>query len=897
MKIRTKLLIGFGAMLLLMSVLAAIGINRLYHLNAAMDEIYLNRYAKVSLAYAIRGNVSTTSRNLLNLILNDPETDKAKEMSSANAALEAAGKDFTQIYQTSPDAAENKLMQELIAIGKQYIEYKENIMRFSANNQLEEASAYRKKSGIAVQLSLNAKLDELVKFQEGQVAQAYKKSSDMNNVAIQFLKALLGCGLLLGLAIMIWIISSISNGLNRVVRVIANYSRGDFEMGSRIQVISNDEIGEVAAAFNSMADEIEQKRMIELEYNRSKDEQTWLKTNVAHMTTLFQSANEHKAVVQTFMNEVASMIDMTCGSFYLNEVKGYERVLNLCGVYACKQMDSIPKSIDYGEGLVGQCALDEKIVLLKEIPQNYIQVHSSLGSIPPSTLLIYPVLYEGKLIAVIEMATLFEFTPLQMTLLEQLSTALGISINSIQDRTRVEELLRISQELTEELQAQSEELLTQQMELKDSNKQLEAQFLQTEQINKQIEKTKSILEQQTIQLAASSYYKSEFLANMSHELRTPLNSMLILSQLLAENKEGNLTPKQVEFAYTIHSSGSDLIRLIDEILDLSKVEAGKIEITPEPMQLSILQEDMQRRFMMLAKKKNLIYDVQLDSSLPETIYTDSFRLEQILNNLLSNAFKFTEQGQVILYISRVDQFFAFTVSDTGIGIPQDKRQMIFEAFQQENGSTSRKYGGTGLGLSISREIARLLGGKIEIDSQKGMGSTFTLYLPEHYVEVAEAAFASIPYGEAAAISKEGITAPYERIIVHHPSLETHPLEGKKILLVDDDIRNIFALSSVLEDYKMRVIFAENGRQAIEKMEQQPDIDLILMDIMMPDLDGYETIKLLREQSRFALIPIIALTANALSKDRELCIEAGANDYISKPINIELLLSLMAEKLS
>ncbi|QGQ98637.1 response regulator [Paenibacillus psychroresistens] len=895
MKIRSKLLIGFGTMLILMSALAGIGINRLYHLNGAMDEIYLNRYAKVSLAYAIRGNVSTASRGLLNIILNEPGLDKAKEMKTTNTALDAAGKDFAEIYKTSPDAAENKLMQELIESGTKYLEYKDNIYKYSANNQYEQAAAYRKNFGVAIQLDLNANLDELVKFQEEQVAASYNKSSDMNQVAIQFLKILLGCGLLLGLGIMIWIISSISNGLNRVLRVLANFSRGEFDVASRIQIISRDEIGEVSTAFNSMADEIEKKRQLELEYNRNKDEQTWLKTNVAHMTTLFQSAKDQKAVSQIFMSEIADMVGMTCGAFYLNEVIGYEMVLNLRGVYAYKQMEALPLTIQYGEGLVGQCALDAKILVLKEIPENYIQVKSSLGSLKPSSLLIYPVLFEGKLIAVIEMATLYEFTPLQMTLLDQLSNALSISLISIQGRTRVEELLRISQELTEELQAQSEELLLQQNELRDSNKLLEAQIEQTEQINKQIEKTKSILEQQTIQLSTSSNYKSEFLANMSHELRTPLNSMLILSQLLAENKEGNMTPKQIEFASTVHSSGSDLMRLIDEILDLSKVEAGKIEIAPELMQLSVLQEDMLRRFSLVAKKKNIAYNVYLDKVVPQALFTDSYRVEQILNNLLSNAFKFTEKGQVGLHISQADPYITFAVTDTGIGIPEEKRQMIFEAFKQENGTTSRKYGGTGLGLSISRELARLLGGKIEISSEKGQGSIFTLFLPEQYVEGVEIVPARSPHWETA-ISNLSLSDIEGEIIDNHTSFQDNQFKGKKILLVDDDIRNIFALSSVLENYSMKITFAENGRQALEITQQQTDFDIILMDIMMPEMDGYETIRLLRTQPQFEEIPIIALTANAMNTDRDLCIKAGASDYISKPIQIERLLALMAEKL-
>jgi two-component system chemotaxis sensor kinase CheA len=297
----------------------------------------------------------------------------------------------------------------------------------------------------------------------------------------------------------------------------------------------------------------------------------------------------------------------------------------------------------------------------------------------------------------------------------------------------------------------------------------------------------------------------------------------------------------------------------------------------------------------LAKKKNLTFEIYLDSSLPLTIYTDSFRVEQILNNLLSNAFKFTEHGSVVLSISQSDKYIAFNVADTGIGIPEDKLQVIFEAFQQENGTTSRKYGGTGLGLSISKELARLLGGKIQIVSKQGAGSTFTFYLPEYYIEVVEPNGLRNGYLEASS-SIDRIQEVTEEIIDNRTLTLTAAFDGKKILLVDDDIRNIFALSSVLESYNMKVVFAENGREALEIMEEQADFDLILMDLMMPEMDGYETTRLLRKQSQYAEIPIIALTANAMNLEREKSLEVGASGYIAKPIHIEELLTLMSEKL-
>jgi two-component system chemotaxis sensor kinase CheA len=895
MRIRTKLLLGFGIMLLLTSSLAGIGMYRLTQVSHAMDEIYLNRYMKVNMAYSIRGNITIASRSLLNLVLNDPDVDKAKEIKSANESFQLANDEFVKLMKTSPDGWESLLIQGIVGSGKQFIVYKDEVIKLVTSNQMDKALQVRKEIGISSQTELVSQLDDLVKLQQSGIDQAYQSSNETNRAAIRFLEILLIVGLSLGLGIMLWIIFSISNGLNRVVKVLSNYSAGNFNIASRIQVVSKDEIGEVSKAFNSMADELETKRAHELEYNRFNDEQTWLKSNVSQMSNMLQSTNDLRTMAQMFMSEVASMIGINCGCFYLNEFGAKEQQLQLYGSYAFKDLNEPQKIVYFGEGLVGQCALDQKAILIKEIPEEYLKIHSSLGSISPTSLFIYPVLFEDNLVAVLEMATLFEFTPLQLTLLDQLSGTLSVTINRIQGRNRVDELLRISQTLTEELQAQSEELLLQQEELKDSNKLMEEHIVRTEQINKQIVKTKTILEQQTHQLAASSKYKSEFLAKMSHELRTPLNSMLILSQLLAENKEGNLLPKQIEFAQTVYSSGSDLMHQIDEILDLSKAEAGKIEITPEIMSLNQLTEDINRNFMMVAKKKNLLFEVHLDSSLPPTVYTDSYRLEQILNNLLSNAFKFTEHGSVILSISQSGKYITFAISDTGVGIPPDKLQVIFEAFQQENGMTSRKYGGTGLGLSISKEFARLLGGRIEIVSEKGAGSTFTLYLPEYDLEAIEPDNLSRGYLEASSTINM-IDANADEIIDNRSSMERAPFEGKKVLLVDDDIRNIFALSSVLESYNMQVVFAENGRQALQVMAEKKDFDLILMDLMMPEMDGYEAIKLLRAQSQYAEIPIIALTANAMNLEREKSIEVGASGYIAKPIHIEELLILISEKL-
>ncbi|WP_164000838.1 ATP-binding protein [Pyxidicoccus caerfyrddinensis] len=401
----------------------------------------------------------------------------------------------------------------------------------------------------------------------------------------------------------------------------------------------------------------------------------------------------------------------------------------------------------------------------------------------------------------------------------------------------------------------------------------------------------------TEQLALASRYKSEFLANMSHELRTPLNSLLILAKVLSENKERHLSSKEVEYAKTIHASGSDLLELINDILDLSKVEAGKLRVEPCDVPLLELKSFVERSFTHVAEHKGLGFRVNLTEGLPYGLRTDPQRLQQVLKNLLSNAFKFTDTGRVELHVrqvedkrrsfdsellNRADRVLAFSVVDSGIGIPKDKQHLIFEAFQQADGGTSRKYGGTGLGLSISRELARLLGGELHVESEPGKGSTFTLFLPRIYVGPDEA------QNEAAPV--EARTEPVAR---PPPSVAPAPeLVGRKVLVVDDDIRNIFALTSILEGRGLQVLHAENGREGINVLHAHPDVNAVLMDVMMPELDGYETMRAIREDPRFADLRIIAITARALKDEREKCLAAGASDYLTKPVDTEQLLALL-----
>ncbi len=462
----------------------------------------------------------------------------------------------------------------------------------------------------------------------------------------------------------------------------------------------------------------------------------------------------------------------------------------------------------------------------------------------------------------------------------------------------------------QELRSQQEELRQSNEELEEKNTLLANQKVEVEYKNREIEAAKLTLEEKAGQLALTSKYKSEFLSNMSHELRSPLNSLLILAQMLAENAEHNLSEQQIEYAKTIQVSGKDLLALINEILDLSKIESGTVTPDLQDVSFANVGEQVERAFRHVAESRGLGFGVALAPGLPPSLYTDAPRLQQVLKNLLSNAFKFTDKGQVAVRIAPVESGWSvdrdglnraqtvigFYVTDTGIGLPADKQKIIFEAFQQADTGIARKYGGTGLGLSISREIARLLGGELRlVESAPGQGSTFVLYLPLRAPEHSRRTTSLPP----AVADDRAAIKPGERTLlsIEHDTdlagiLSADSLAGKKVLVVDDDVRNIFALTAVLERHKMAVRSAENGRAALEELGQNPDVDIVLMDIMMPEMDGFATMRQIRQMTQFESLPIIALTAKAMTGDREQCIEAGASDYVSKPVDTDQLLSLL-----
>jgi signal transduction histidine kinase len=540
-----------------------------------------------------------------------------------------------------------------------------------------------------------------------------------------------------------------------------------------------------------------------------------------------------------------------------------------------------------GESLIGQFANTRRPINLDAVPAGYARVASAIGESRPVNVMIVPIVFEDQVLGVIEAGSLYSFTQVHRDFLEQLMEAIGVNVNTMIANARTDALLEQSQRLTAELQSRQMELQRSNAELADKAALLAAQNRDIETKNAEIEQARQEIEERAKQLDQASRYKSQFLANMSHELRTPLNSLLVLARLLAQNPHGNLSIKQVEYATVIHSSGSDLLRLINDILDLTKVEAGKMDINPERFALAGLIEDLRGVFRPLTEEKGLALTITTSPSVPAGVLTDKQRLRQILYNLLSNAVKFTEHGRVELLIDTAGgslpesgSRIVFSVNDTGIGISRDNLTSIFSAFQQADGTTSRRYGGTGLGLAICREVAARLGGEVTVRSELGAGSTFALHLP-----LAQQPLPQYGGQHPRPVTTDGSVRPVPAAMSHEA------LRGHQVLVVDDDPRNAFVLTDVLEMHGMTVVQATDGRQAIEQLAAG-NIDLVLMDVMMPQLDGYETTRAIRRMPQYASLPVIAVTARAMQGDRDKSIDAGATDYITKPIDIEELLNTM-----
>ncbi|MCR2806547.1 response regulator [Paenibacillus soyae] len=733
-------------------------------------------------------------------------------------------------------------------------------------------------------------------------------------------------GMLVAVAIIsFFIVSYVSGAIVKTITQVSSTikeiadSKGD--LTKRIKVGTRDEVRDLAEATNVLLGSLEA--------------QSWVQRNVAEVATMNQGLSNLTELASSFLSKVAPIIGASYGVLYYRRGSGDKLRLEKLSAYAAYGDDTSKESFRLGEGLVGQCAQDNRPFLLNQ-PENYSgSIASGTMKMRPRSVLIVPVEFERKVIAVMEFASIEPFKAEHLKLLEAIEEHFGVTIDNTAGRMEVERLLAESQAMTEELQAQteelqaqSEELQMQQEEMRMTTEHLEEQNLYAEQKTKELEQAKAELEDYAEKLKQSAQYKTNFLANMSHELRTPLNSILILSQMLSENDSKSLSQEEVGYAKVIHSSGNDLLALIDDILDLSKIEAGKISLVMDEVSVAEIPELLKLVFDPVAEKKGLDFRIELQKDLPPIMQTDGQRLQQILKNLLSNAFKFTETGSVTLKLHRADpaavsarmpdacaeNMLAFSVIDTGIGIPKDKQGLIFEAFQQVDGNTNRIYGGTGLGLSICSEFAQLLGGYIALDSELHKGSTFTLYAPiclpdaqhalrQASMEAAAAASAEIAAGMALPQPSESPAPAADRGSAEEAGKEQPQakperpeevslLHGKKVLLVEDDARNVFAVVKALEAKGLHVTVAGNGQECMDIVASESDFDLVLMDIMMPVMDGFETTRALRQHPIMKDTPIIALTAKAMKSDQESCLAAGASDYISKPIQMEQLFSLM-----
>ena len=682
--------------------------------------------------------------------------------------------------------------------------------------------------------------------------------------------------------------ANLTTQVRAIAEVATAVTKGDLTRS--IQVDARGEVAELKDNINTMIDNLR------LTTDRNT-EQDWLKTNLAKFTNMLQGQRDLGTVGRLLLSELTPLVNAQLGVIY--QAAGEDAPsLHLLSAYADDGVHGHPEHLRSGEGLVGQCSVDKRKILITDMPQQTVPIGSALFKAVPRNVVVLPVLFENQVKAVIELASLSDFTALQMMFLEQLTTNIGIVLNSIEATMQTEGLLKQSQQLAGELQAQQRELQQTNEQLEQKAQQLAERNVEVERKNQEIEQARRALEEKATELALTSKYKSEFLANMSHELRTPLNSILILGQQLGDNPDANLTPKQVEFARTIHGAGTDLLNLISDILDLSKIELGTVTVDAEELAFANLVDMVARPFRHEADTRQLSFEVNLDPNLGRSITTDSKRLQQVLKNLLSNAFKFTAQGGVRLRISAVQAgwtpehpvlgqapaVIAFEVSDTGIGIPLEKQKIIFEAFQQADASTSRKYGGTGLGLAISRELSNLLGGEIHLRSSPGVGSTFTLFLPIKYVGPSSAYRSPLPAVAAAAMHAPSILigAP-ERPVEQVPDDRLAIEPGDSILLiVEDDPHYARVMVDLAREKGFKALVATRGADALDLAKQyQPTA--VSLDVFLPDMLGWTVLSQLKQNPLTRHIPVQIIT---MDEDRQHGLARGAFSFMTKPTSME-----------
>jgi HAMP domain-containing protein/CheY-like chemotaxis protein/signal transduction histidine kinase len=677
--------------------------------------------------------------------------------------------------------------------------------------------------------------------------------------------------------------ANLTTQVRAIAEVATAVTKGDLTRS--IQVDARGEVAELKDNINTMIENLRQT-------TDRNTEQDWLKTNLARFTNMLQGQRDLQTVGRLLLSELTPLVDAQLGVIYQVEADQAPS-LRLLSAFADDGVNGHPQRVEFGNGLIGQCATDKRRMLITSMPPHAVPIGSALFKVVPQNIVVLPVLFENEVKAVIELASVTAFTALQMAFLEQLTDSIGIVLNSIEATMQTEGFLKQSQQLAGELQAQQKELQQTNEQLEQKAQQLAERNVEVERKNQEIEQARRALEDKATELALTSKYKSEFLANMSHELRTPLNSILILGQQLSENPDGNLMPKQVDFARTIHGAGTDLLNLISDILDLSKIESGTVTVDAQEVLLNNLIEATARPFRHEADNRQLAFDAEIDPNLGRTITTDSKRLQQVLKNLLSNAFKFTETGSVRLKVSAAvggwsadhtllnqSAVVAFEVSDSGIGIPLEKQRIIFEAFQQADASTSRKYGGTGLGLAISRELANLLGGEIQLRSTPGKGSTFTLYLPLKYAGPTTA-IRVVP--DAPALVEKNDYAPAERAIEQIPDDRLDIVPGDSILLiVEDDPHYARVILDLARDRGFKVLVAMRGIDALELAKQfQPTA--VSLDVFLPDMLGWTVLSQLKQNPLTRHIPVQIIT---LDEDRQHALARGAFSFVTKPTTTE-----------
>jgi HAMP domain-containing protein/signal transduction histidine kinase/CheY-like chemotaxis protein len=714
-------------------------------------------------------------------------------------------------------------------------------------------------------------------------------------------------------------VNQLAENLTTQVRDISEVASA-VTKGDLTRMINVDARGEVEA----LKDTINQMITNLKETTIRNQEQNWLKSNLAKFSQMLQGQKDLRSVSDRILSELVQVVNANAGAFYILQYNedSPERKLKLFSTYSLlRKVEDVQDSFGIGEGLIGQCARQKEKIILSDVPDNYMRIKSGLGEHKPLNIIILPVLFENNIKAVIELASFSSFSEIQMDFLSQLTESIGIVINSIKTNTRTEELLAQSQSLAAELKSQQEELRRANEELQDKAILLVKQKEKVEKTNKEVEEARRSLEEKAEQLAMASKYKSEFLANISHELRTPLNSLLILAQQLYENQEGNLSTKQIKFARTIYTCGDDLIQLINDILDLSKIESGVISASSVPVSFFDLSAYVETTFKPLSEAKKLKFAVELDKALPESMETDSQRLKQILKNLLSNSFKFTDKGEIKLrisyipkdqipedvYLRRRDNAVAFEISDTGIGIPVDKQEIIFEAFQQAEGSTSRKYGGTGLGLSISKGLAELLGGSIRLHSKPGKGSSFILYLPMKYTDSllgekmlnvlgkyssSSAAKLSSDIESGSNINSESdiINMVHEIINEVEDDRSSITSKDKVLFVVEDDKRFSRIILEMAHEFGLKTVIASRYNEIFSLSAKYNPI-AITLDVNLPDTNGWKVLELIKSDLNLRHIQIHIISGEDNS---ELAMRRGARSFSQKPLSNEQLIHLLRE---